>query len=145
MRRSSLLVLPFLSLPLLDACAHGAARHPAIIQTQSGEQIITAEAIARSGAHTAWEVLKRAAPHYHLRENSRGEPTRMWRRGRSSLVLNEAPLIYLDGVRVPDLRALQLIAASSIEQISILGGIDGTTYYGTNAAAGVIRIRTKTA
>jgi outer membrane receptor protein involved in Fe transport len=43
------------------------------------------------------------------------------------------------------LRALQLIAASSIEQISILGGIDGTTYYGTNAAAGVIRIRTKTA
>ena len=142
MRRSPLLVLPFLA-AVLSACAHRGAQRIEMIQTKPGEQIITAEAIEASGATTAWEVLKYAAPHLQLREDRNGQPSRMWRRGRGSMVLSEAPMVILDGIKVPDFRALDQIPASTIEQISILTGLEGTTYYGTNALGGVILIRTK--
>jgi outer membrane cobalamin receptor len=38
---------------------------------------------------------------------------------------------------------LDQIPARTIARISILNGIQGTTYYGTNAVGGVIRIETK--
>ena len=142
MRRSPLLVLPFLA-AVLSACAHRGAQRIEMIQTKPGEQIITAEAIAASGATTAWEVLKYAAPHLQLREDRNGQPSRMWRRGRGSMVLSEAPMVILDGIKVPDFRTLDQIPAATIQRISILTGLEGTTYYGTNALGGVILIRTK--
>lgn len=122
-------------------CGHG-REHQLGSLSPSGERIITEEAIARSGASTAWEVLKRSGTSIHFGENRNG-PARMWRRGRSSILLNDAPLVFLDGVRVADIRILNQISARTIAQISILSGIDGTTYYGTNATGGVIRINTK--
>jgi outer membrane cobalamin receptor len=38
---------------------------------------------------------------------------------------------------------LAQIPAGQIEKINIMSGIEGTTYYGTNAASGVIEIDTK--
>ena len=143
MRRSPLLVLSLLACAVLSACAYGRTKRIEVAQTKPGEQIITEEAIAQSGASTAWDVLKHAAPHLHFREDRNGQPSRMWRRGRGSMVLNESPMVILDGIRVPDFRALDQIPASTIQQISILTGIEGTTYYGTNAMGGVILIRTK--
>ena len=142
MRRSPVWVLPFVA-AVLSACAHSGAQRIEMIQTKPGEQIITAEAIEASGATTAWEVLKYAAPHLQLREDRNGQPSRMWRRGRGSMVLSEAPMVILDGIKVPDFRTLDQIPASTIQQISILTGLEGTTYYGTNALGGVILIRTK--
>jgi len=52
-------------------------------------------------------------------------------------------LVFLDGVRLPDFRTLEQLSAATIESIEVLNGIDGTTYYGTNAVSGVIVIRTK--
>lgn len=142
MRRSSPLP-PLILLLLLSACGAGRVRQIQSVQAKPGEQIITAEAIAESGANTAWDVLKYAAPHLKFREDRNGQPSRMWRRGQASMVLNESPMVILDGIRVPDFRTLDQIPASTIQQISILTGIEGTTYYGTNAMGGVILIRTK--
>ena len=124
----------------LSACA-GRQYRPA--DSRAGVQVITAEQIARSGASTAWEVLKREAPTLTLRDTRGGRPTSAGRRGRSSIVLQDAPLVVLDGVRLTDFRALDGFPAVTILMISIYTGIEGTTYYGTNAVSGVIVIQTK--
>ena len=51
--------------------------------------------------------------------------------------------MVLDGVRLTDFRALDGIPAATILTISVYNGIEGTTYYGTNAVSGVIVIQTK--
>jgi outer membrane cobalamin receptor len=131
-------------LTLLTGCGpHRSGKPLSIIQTKPGQQVITAEAIRESGANTAWDVIQRAAPNIQVRETKYGEPARMWRRGRSSILLNDAPLLFLDGVKVGDFRALDLIPAQTIDHIEILTGIEGTTYYGTNAVGGVILVHTK--
>jgi outer membrane cobalamin receptor len=142
--RHSRRFLLFVVLPTASAlaCGHGSG-HKLADLNEPGEQVITEEAIAQSGANTAWEVLKATAPSMQFREDRNGNPSRMWRRGRSSVVLNDAPLVFLDGVKVSDFRMLDQIPARTIARISILNGIQGTTYYGTNAVGGVIRIETK--
>ncbi len=122
------------------ACATHAHRPP---DTQPGVQVITAEQIARSGGNTAWDVLKREAPMLRLRENRNGRPTAAGRRGPASILLEDAVVVILDGVRLPDFRALDGIPAVTIFTISIYTGIEGTTYYGTNAVSGVVVIETK--
>jgi len=106
--------------------------------------VITEAEIASYGLQSAFDVVKRRAPQLNFRENNRGEPTRGARHGRSSIMLNEAPLLFVDDVRMSDLAALDQIPASTVASIRILSGLSGTTYYGTNAGGGVILIRTKT-
>ena len=84
-------------------------------------------------------------------------------RGANSAVLNEAPIIYVDGVRIrsnplpdanpPDRRGgrsgnvavspLDLINTADIERIEVIKGSAATTLYGTEAAGGVIQVFTK--
>src|SRR5437870_11037102 len=92
---------------------------PAVHQNAAGPEapgtfLITAEQIEKSGAHTVWQVLKQHAPMLTMREDRNGRPQSMGRRGRSSFLLDEAPMILLDGVRVADFHALQSIDAQSI-------------------------------
>ena len=108
-----------------------------------GTFTITAEQIERSGARTAWQVLKQHAPMLEAREDRNGRPASLGRRGRASLSLDDSPAILVDGVRIPDFRALDDIDAQSILAIYIYDGIEGTTYYGTNSVSGVILIKTK--
>ena len=108
-----------------------------------GTYLITAEQIEKSGAQTAWQVLKQGAPMLTMREDRNGRPMSMGRRGRSSFLLDEAPMILLDGVRMPDFHSLDAIDAQSIFTILIYDGVEGTTYYGTDAVSGVISIKTK--
>jgi outer membrane receptor protein involved in Fe transport len=135
--------LPLLcGLALIGACAHMHGTQTPV--PASGDRIfITQEQIARSGASNAWEALKRNAPQLTYRENRQGQPSVLERRGRSSLLLNDAPLLFVDGVQMPDFKNLQTIPAATLASIEILSGIDGTTYYGTGAEGGVILIRTK--
>jgi outer membrane cobalamin receptor len=124
------------------ACSHGSANRSRTGQSAGG-RLITAEQIERSGGHTAWDVLKHEAPMLTLEEDRNGQPAHLRWRGRSSVYLDDAPIVVLDGVRVPDWKVLVQIPAGQIEFINILTGIEGTTYYGTNAVSGVIEIRTK--
>jgi len=128
---------------LLAACGPSVANRHIGSETRPGQIVIDEDAIERSGAHNAWEVIKRAAPQLSTAETRSGLPTRLTRRGRSSIVLNDAPLLFIDGIRTVDFRALEYIPAKSIFRIDILNGIEGTTYYGTNAVGGVILVQTK--
>jgi outer membrane cobalamin receptor len=105
--------------------------------------LITEEMIARSGSATAWDVLKKLAPQLHYGETKDHQPSRLERRGQSSFILSDAPLVFLDGVRLPDFRNLERIAAETISTIEIFNGLDATTYYGSNAVGGAIVIKTK--
>lgn len=138
--RSSLWLL---SLAMLVGCA-GARGRTAPVNRTTGELFITEEQIKQSGATTAWDALRRSAPHLQLSESASGQPKKLSRRGRSSLLLDDTPEVFLDGVKVADFRSLAQIPANTIASITILSGIEGSTHYGTNAGNGVILIRTKT-
>jgi outer membrane cobalamin receptor len=137
----------FAAVPLalfLAACSH--ATHPAQeegLLAPDGRRIINEQAIERSGARTAWEVLQRTVPFFAFHTNSRGRPTRVEHRGRSSIALRDQPLILVDGVELKDFAALGDMPASDVFDIEVLTGVDATTHYGTNATNGVILIRTK--
>jgi len=127
---------------LLAACAGTNKRSTALTDRSTTEKIITSEQIANSSARTAWDVLRQHANHMTA-DRRDGSPGRLQRRGRSSITLYDGPVVFVDGVRVPDARNLQYVPARDIESIRILSGIQGTTYYGTNAGSGVILIQTK--
>jgi len=122
------------------------ACHPAKITPQGDADriVITEEMIAKSGGQNAWEVLRREAPQITFSENRNGQATAMTRRGRSSFVLNDSPMVIIDGARNQDIKALQSLPASVLMRIEVLTGQEGTTYYGTDAVGGVIIIKTKT-
>jgi outer membrane cobalamin receptor len=106
--------------------------------------IITAEAIQRSGATDAWEVLKRLSTLARTTEAYDGEPQRLHpKRGHGSLYLRDDPVVYIDGVPLSDIRALRQLGAADIDQIEEMGSVEATAYFGTNSNAGVILIRSK--
>src|SRR5207248_1053700 len=89
----------------------------------AGTFLITSEQIEKSGARTAWQVLKRSAPMLQTSDDRNGRPAKLGRRGRATFVLDDAPTILIDGVRIPDFRALDDIDAQSILTIYIYDGI----------------------
>ncbi len=107
------------------------------------EIVITRSEISRMGAKTAWEAVKRRVPGLTYGENTAGEPTHISRHGQSTILLNETPLLFVDGVRVADIRALGDIPASEIEVIRVRTGLDSSAEYGTNSAGGVILVETR--
>jgi outer membrane cobalamin receptor len=123
-------------------CSHATSRHSSA-GPNTGGKLITAAQIERSGSNNAWEVLKHEAPMLTLEEDRNGNPVRIHWHGRSSIYLEDAPVVVLDGVRSADWKVLSQIPAGQIQTINIMSGIEGTTYYGTNAASGVIEIHTK--
>src|SRR5437660_10993245 len=116
----------------LSACA-GRQYRPA--DSRAGVQVITAEQIARSGASTAWDVLKREAPTLTLRDTRGGRPASAVRRGRSSIGRQAAPPVVLDGGRLTDFRRLDGLPAVTITPASAYPATPGTTHYGTPAAS----------
>lgn len=128
----------------LAACGHttSAARDDVLV-APDGRRIITEKAIEHSGARTAWDALQRTVPFFNFNDGTRGRPARVEHRGRSSIVLRDQPMILVDGVELNDFTVLGGIPAADLYEIEVLTGIDATTYYGTNATKGVIRIWTK--
>src|SRR2546430_7848234 len=107
----------------------------------SAGRVITAEAIARSGAKTAWDALRLAVPNVQLRE-VRGQPARIQRRGRASIYQDDQVRVILDHLTVDDLQVLKQVAASDIQTIEVLTGLDATTQYGAVSTSGAIVITT---
>lgn len=124
----------------LTACAALSSRSEQGLAGANDVRVVTARAIEESGAHTVWDALRRTVPFYVFHDNGRVE-----HRGRTSLLLQDQPLIVLDGVTLTDVSVLTGMPASNVWLIEVLDGVDGTTHYGTGAGQGVIRIWTKTA
>lgn len=129
-------------LAVLSAAGCGGAR-AGIEDTNapSGARLITADAIAKSGAKTAWDAVRYTVPNVQLRE-VRGEPARIQRRGRASLYQDDQVRVILDHVPIDDLQVLKQIPAADILTIEILTGLDATTHYGATSTSGVIVITT---
>ncbi len=140
-RQSAVCVVVSLAWTL--GCSHATSSRSST-GPNNGGKVITAAQIERSGSKNAWEVLKHEAPMLTLEEDRNGNPVRIQWHGRSSIYLEDAPIVVLDGVRAADWKVLSQIPAGQIDTINIISGIEGTTYYGTNAASGVIDIHTKT-
>ncbi len=148
-RRTTRLFPPavrFCSFILLGSCASSGSG-----TTASGDrldrvegQVVTEEQIANSGARTVWEVLQLTVHNITFGETSRGQPTRVTRRGRSSVMLDDGPRILMDGVPLTDYTVLARMPAADLRSIEVLSAIEATTLYGTNHSGGVIRIHTKT-
>ena len=136
------LALPLVLLAGLPAC-RGAKPRPAS-EAPAGF-VVTAEQIQKSGARTVWEALQLTVPVVSFRGTTQSgsrETLRIRRRGRSSLYLNDDPRVFIDQVRIADLSVLDGMPAGDIAAIVVLSGLDGTTYYGTNAGSGVVLIVT---
>jgi len=132
------------SILLAVGCAGSTHQHANdILVTPEGRRIITLKAIERSGARTAWDALQRTVPFFSFNVTNTGAPARIQHRGRSSILLEDQPIIVVDGVELSDFSVLGGIPASDLFQIEVMSGIDATTYYGTNATKGVIRIWTR--
>ena len=125
----------------LTAAAGGGRAGVTQSNAPSGGRVITAEAIAKSGAKTAWDALRLAVPNVQLRE-VRGQPARIQRRGRASIYQEDQVRVILDHLPVDDLQLLKQVAASDIETIEILTGLDATTQYGAVSTSGAIVITT---
>jgi outer membrane cobalamin receptor len=127
----------------LAACASSQHRGGQRVYTPPGEKLILADEISKSGARNAWEAIKRTPTFLSTMENGRGEPTRLWRRGRGSIVLRETPVVVVDGVIASDLSALSSIPAEQIAWIRVLTGAAGTARFGSQGGAGAIMIQTR--
>ena len=68
----------------------------------------------------------------------------MWYRGRGSILLDETPLVAIDGVPQTDFHILGTLLANAIDNIRILSASEGTVLYGIRAGGGAILIQTRT-
>lgn len=137
------LAFPFLAACLLAAC-HPMARPESATRPQSGtsEIDITGAEMARMHLRTAWEAVKRQVPSLTYTQDASGAPETMQQRGRASLYLDQTPMLFVDGVHVSDISALQQIPAAQVSVIRILTGLAATTEYGTHAGGGAILVVT---
>ncbi len=124
----------------LAACG---IRPRSALPDMSAGRVITREEVAATEASTMWEALRRTVRFTEFDETSAGAPSRIHRRGFSSIVLTEDTPIYMDGVHIRDMDVLDALPATDIEIIQVLSGVHATTYFGTNAGDGVILIWTR--
>src|SRR5437763_12350606 len=107
-----------LSLTVALAGCGPTVRHDATARQPSGTFLISAEQIAKSGAQNAWQVLQRSAPMLVAQNDKDGRPGKLTRRGRSSLLLDESPVVLLGGVLIPGVRNLDMARAASARSIA---------------------------
>nr|MDQ3333212.1 TonB-dependent receptor plug domain-containing protein [Planctomycetota bacterium] len=129
--------------------------------------VISSEEIQLSGARDLPEVLRARAPGVNVARNggANGVGGTIQIRGVSSIIQDQSPLIYVDGVPVdggasalngrgshafsgPDKNIgsqlrIDELTLDQIERIEIIKGPAATTLYGTQGSNGVIQIFTK--
>ena len=137
---------------LLCTLVAGAGCHPPTVvslqpvRQADGSRLISYDQIHRARATNAWDLLREVGTNMRFGESPMGQPVSLrTTRGRSSLVLREAdvPVLIVDGVRMTDPFYLREIPTNILASIRLLSGIDGATYYGLNAGAGVIIVTTR--
>jgi len=106
-----------------------------------GEQLILHDEIVKSGAMDAWDAVRRLS-HMTTTTTASGDPSRMYRRGRSSIVIRETPVVVVDGIQATDLHLLTEVRADQIAWIRILTGAASTTRYGAAGGAGAVIVQT---
>lgn len=138
-----------------------------VVVTASGEsrkrevgtavaQVDAADLQAKTGSRDISQILQGNATGVTITQStgSVGTATNIRVRGNTSINLSNMPLVYVDGARVnTNARSLGVGGAASdrfldispddIESVEIVKGPAAATLYGTEAAAGVVRVTTK--
>ena len=104
--------------------------------------LIDSRAIIASGGVTAWDVLKRTS-FLQTREDRAGQPSKLWQRGHGTILLDDSPLVAVDGVPQSDFRVLGSILANTIDNIRVLNATEGAYVYGIRAGGGAVLIATR--
>lgn len=113
----------------------GCVSVPRVTAPVASRNAITRDAIERTGAQTAVDLLTI----YMARS-----PYRPLRGGPTSVTQSQLPMVVIDGT-ITDVSSLQTMPARDIEELRILNGIEGSWRYGTGAGNGVIEITTRRA
>jgi outer membrane cobalamin receptor len=127
---------------LLFTAACGWIRPAAHSTASEPGHLITSKAIIASGGTTAWDVLKRTS-FISTRDDKYGGPGKMWHRGHGTILLDDTPLVAVDGVPQTTFTVLGNILASTIDNIRILNATEGAYAYGARAGGGAILIQTR--
>lgn len=131
-----------LALLALSACTSASPPPPPELDRSLGGDLVTREEIENAGARTVWDVF-RCCTRLRLKEDREGNPTSISHRGTNSLVLEDTPLIFIDGVRAVDIISLDFMPAEDILAIRVLSGAEAGLRYGFGADNGVIEIYTR--
>ncbi len=125
---------------LLAACSR--IRPPSESVAPESGRLIDSQSIIASGGITAWDVLKRTS-FVSTRDDKNGGPGKIWQRGHSSVLLDDTPLVAVDGVPQSDFHVLGSIFANTLDNIRILNATEGAYLYGTRAGGGAILLQTR--
>ncbi|HSU17684.1 Plug domain-containing protein [Longimicrobium sp.] len=121
--------------PARDGESHSPAR--------STSHYLSSQEIKESGAQNAWEVLRRLGG-VRLQETADGTPVGIRpTRGHQTIVLDDTPIVLLDGARLLDFALLRSVPARQIDSVEFLNGINGTLKHGTGGGGGAIVILTR--
>ena len=114
-----------------EACAIiGTSSHPPAQQVKNEDRSVLTDAeIARSGARTAYEAIRRLRPEYFA----------FVRRSDS----NDELVVYVDGIRIGTTEVLHAISSVSIREVRRFDTREATTRFGTGHSAGAIVMLTK--
>jgi TonB-linked SusC/RagA family outer membrane protein len=121
--------------------------------TNTVSTVDVASKVDESSAHSLGELLSGQASGVQVSSSgAAGAGSRIRIRGQNSLNLNNAPVVYVDGVKVnttagegrnSSASRFDDINPEEIQTIDVLKGPAASTLYGTEAANGVIIITTK--
>ncbi len=128
---------------VLSASACAQAAGGGADPTEPKGTVVTAEAIAATGAGNVWDVLRRTVRDFSYLTSTDGRPMAIHARGRSSIRTDDQVLVVIDGIRQDDITFLRSMPASTVERIVVMSGIEASTYFGVNAGDGAIHIITK--
>jgi outer membrane cobalamin receptor len=110
-------------------------------------KVITAAEIGRMGGQTLLDVIRAAEPHMvgGRQAGAAGGAAPLSGRGNNSVLMPQAPVVILDGLRIGDRpeSVLRDIDPGSVARIEILKGPAGGWVHGEGAASGVIRVYTR--
>lgn len=141
--RATLSLLALLAASAACATAHPARDNEHHDPARGSSHYLTAQDIQSSGARNAWEALRRLGG-VRLEESPDGSPQAIRpTRGNMSMVLDDSPIVLLDGARLLDYDVLRSLPARQIDSIELLNGVDGTLKHGSGAGGGAIVIRTR--
>lgn len=125
----------------LGSCATaGTSLRP--VHMADGTLLITADQIRQTHATDAWDVLRLTNRQVRMQGEVLAGEARVSRPGSTSIVLDDALLIVIDGVRTPDASALRDVPASVIASIRIMTGVRATQLFGTGAGGGAVVVET---
>lgn len=140
--RATALAAAVVTTAALSACASTGDQALRPERNSHGSLVITADQIARSNARDAWEVIRFSGVPLRLFDAGSRGVSRIQRRGRSSILLDDGAIVIVDGARMSDPDGLKNVRAERIHLMEIMNASRATQVFGTGAVGGAVVVWT---